>query len=339
MFFVDLVKHYADVLPPTIAKKKVDTERKVPSRKRTAPIDMRMSRSRLSAGTEARDWLANQRVQGNVPPPVPPPPVHPVPPPSPPVPAPQASEPVPTSTPPVAQDLHVPPPPPLSSVKPTPAPEPPKLAAPVPVPAARAVNPDAPSRPVFKSPPPEDDELPPRPAFTSPPPESDRESPAPAPAAAPAKVTPQTPTPRRRNSGSPRPNAGRAGSPRVRSPSNSSSKLASSARSGSPAVAQSDDAPLNVNRASLSRGSSSETGRVRQPRGSRPPRGGGNVSSIISNLNRSSLSSDRTSPPPSGLQRGGRGRPQSGVVEEKRRSLTGLARRTMDSDAEEGVVG
>jgi len=63
------------------------------------------------------------------------------------------------------------------------------------------------------------------------------------------------------------------------------------------------------------------------------------VNSIVSNLNRNSLVSDRTSPPLAGLQRGGRGRPQSGVVEERRRSLTGLARRTMDSDAEEGVVG
>ena len=335
---MDLVEHYADVLPPTIAKKKVDTERKVPTRKRTAPIDMRMSRSRLSAGTEAKDWLASQRAQGNVPPPVPPSvpsvpqPVQPAQPvPTQPVPAPQSSEPAPTSTPPAAQVLQVPPPPPLPSVKPTPAPEPPKLAAPVPVPAARAVNPDAPSRPVFKSPPPEDDELPPRPAFTSPPPESDRESPTPKP----AKVSPQIPTPRRRNSGSPRPNAGRAGSPRVRSPSNSSSPLAGSARSGSPAVAQTEDAPVNLNRASLSRGPSSETGRVRQPRGSRPPRGGGSVSSIVNNFNRS----DRTSPPPAGLQRGGRGRPQSGIVEDRRRSLTGLARRTMDSDAEEGVVG
>jgi hypothetical protein len=114
MFFVDLVKHYADVLPPTIAKKKADTERKVPLRKRTAPVDMRISRARLSAGTEARDWLANQRAQGNVPPPVPPP-APPVPP------APQVSEPAPTSTPPVAQPLQVPPPPPLPEVKPIPA--------------------------------------------------------------------------------------------------------------------------------------------------------------------------------------------------------------------------
>ena len=333
MFFMDLVNHYADVLPSTIAKKKADTERKVPIRKRTAPIDMRMSRARLSAGTEARDWLAIQRAQGNVPPPVPPPalPVSPT----------QVSEPAPTSTPPTAQPIQVPPPPPLTEVKPTPAPtpapEPPKLAAPVPVPAATAGNSNIPTRPVFKSPPPEDDELPPRPAFNSPPPESERESPAPVPAAAPAKVSPQIPTPKRRNSGSPR----RAGSPRVRSPSNSSSPLAVPGRSSSPAVGQGDDTQLNPNRTSLSRGPSSEATRVnRRPGGSRPPRGN-NVNSIISNLNRNSVTSDRTtSPPPStGLQRGGRGRPQSGLVEERRRSLTGLARRTMDSDAEEGVVG
>jgi hypothetical protein len=63
-----------------------------------------------------------------------------------------------------------------------------------------------------------------------------------------------------------------------------------------------------------------------------------NVGSIVANLNRNSTSSDpRTSPPSAGLQRGGRGRPTS--VKEKRWSLMGLARRTMDSDAEEAVVG
>ena len=328
---MDLINHYAEVLPSTISRKKADTERKVPIRKRTAPIDLRMSRARLSAGTEARDWLAIQRAQGNVPPPVPPP-APPVPP------APQVSEPAPTSTPPTAQPIQVPPPPPVLEAKPTPAPEPPKLAAPVPVPAATAVNSNIPTRPVFKSPPPEDDELPPRPAFNSPPPESEPESPVPVPAAAPAKVSPQIPAPKRRNSGSPR----RAGSPRVRSPSNSSSPLAAPGRSSSPAVGQGDDTQMNLNRTSLSRGPSSETARVnRRPGGSRPPRGN-NVNSIISNLNRNSVTSDRTTspPPPStGLQRGGRGRPQSGLVEERRRSLTGLARRTMDSDAEEGVVG
>ncbi|KAH9040382.1 hypothetical protein EDB85DRAFT_1925857 [Lactarius pseudohatsudake] len=291
-FFVDLVKHHADVIPPTIAKKKADTERKVPLRKRTAPVDMRMSRSRLSASA--------------IPPPVP------------------------SNLP---QNLH----------------PPPRVVAPVPVPAARAANPAVPARPAFKSPPPEDDDVPPRPAFTSPPPESDRESPAPAPvsahaqahASAPVKVSP--PTPVRRNSGSPRPGPMRTSSPRVRSPSNSASPLAGGAglRSPSPAVSQSEDAPLNSSRASLSRTTSTEASRAaRQPRGGRPLRGGA-VSSIVSGLNRSSIASDpRTSPPPSaGLQRGVRGRPPSSVVEDRRRSLTGLARRTMDSDAEEGVVG
>ncbi|KAH9046594.1 hypothetical protein EDB84DRAFT_1465500 [Lactarius hengduanensis] len=135
----------------------------------------------------------------------------------------------------------------------------------------------------------------------------------------------------------------RTSSPRVRSPSNSASPLAGGAglRSPSPAVSQSEDAPLNSSRASLSRTTSTEASRAaRQPRGGRPLRGGA-VSSIVSGLNRSSIASDpRTSPPPSaGLQRGVRGRPPSSVVEDRRRSLTGLARRTMDSDAEEGVVG
>ena len=355
-FFVDLLKHYADVLPPTIAKKKADTERKVPLRKRTAPIDMRMSRSRLSAGTEARDWLTSQRAQGNVPPPVPPPPPvlsnPPVPPPPSVLPVPEAA---PISTPPVAQLQPPPPPPPVAqrqplpppppvpqlqpppppAVKPTPVPEPPPLVAPIPVPAVPAADPSLPPRPAFKSPPPEDDELPPRPAFNTPPPESEPETPVPAPSAIPVKAAPPTPSPKRRNSGSPRPNAGRNGSPRVRSPSNSSSPLVPG-RTGSPAISQNEDTPLNPNRASLSRATSSETSRIRGPRVARGSRGGAgsNVSSIISNLNRN------TSPPPpsAGLQRGSRVRPPSGV-EERRRSLAGLTRRTMDSDAEESVVG
>ncbi|THH06841.1 hypothetical protein EW146_g9491 [Bondarzewia mesenterica] len=71
-FFVDLVKCYEEIIPPTIVKKKRESERKVPIRKRTAPIDLLMSRSRLSVGTDAREWLANQRANGSVLPPVPP---------------------------------------------------------------------------------------------------------------------------------------------------------------------------------------------------------------------------------------------------------------------------
>jgi hypothetical protein len=61
------------------------------------------------------------------------------------------------------------------------------------------------------------------------------------------------------------------------------------------------------------------------------------VSWIVSNLNRNSKVFD---PLPlqmsASLQSRGRGHPMSGIVEEKGRSLTGLARRTMDRDAEEG---
>ena len=46
---MDLVNHYSEILPPTIAKKKRDSDRPIPVKKRTAPIDLRVSRSRLSA--------------------------------------------------------------------------------------------------------------------------------------------------------------------------------------------------------------------------------------------------------------------------------------------------
>ncbi|TFY76207.1 hypothetical protein EWM64_g7805, partial [Hericium alpestre] len=177
MFFIDLIKYYTQILPPTIAKKKRDSERKVPIRKRTAPIDMRMSRSRLSQGTEARDWLLAQRAAGQVPPAVPPlpigastaaaapPPVAPAEPA--PVPKP-VSEPVPESP----TNLEIPAAP-VAELQSSPMeefhdPEPvPEVPAPVPVPAPApsppAADPDVPPRPSFKTPPPEDDE-PPRPA-------------------------------------------------------------------------------------------------------------------------------------------------------------------------------
>ncbi|EJD48326.1 hypothetical protein AURDEDRAFT_61186 [Auricularia subglabra TFB-10046 SS5] len=49
LFFMDLLKYYAETLPPTITRKKRESERPIPVKKRTAPIDLRMSRSRLSA--------------------------------------------------------------------------------------------------------------------------------------------------------------------------------------------------------------------------------------------------------------------------------------------------
>jgi len=62
------------------------------------------------------------------------------------------------------------------------------------------------------------------------------------------------------------------------------------------------------------------------------------VSSIVSNLNRNSVVFDpQTLQTLARLQCRGRGHPTSGIVEEKGRSLTGPARRTMDRDAEEGA--
>ncbi|KDQ13101.1 hypothetical protein BOTBODRAFT_112050 [Botryobasidium botryosum FD-172 SS1] len=46
--FVDLVQHYSDILPPTIERKKRDSDRPIPTRKRTALVDQRVKRSSFS---------------------------------------------------------------------------------------------------------------------------------------------------------------------------------------------------------------------------------------------------------------------------------------------------
>jgi hypothetical protein len=66
VLFIDLLKNYDDILPPTIAKKKRESERRVPVRKRTAPVDMRMSRSRISVGSPNREILAAQQAAQKV---------------------------------------------------------------------------------------------------------------------------------------------------------------------------------------------------------------------------------------------------------------------------------
>lgn len=77
VLFIDLLKHYHELLPPTILRKKRESERKVPIRKRTAPIDMRLSRSRISVGADVKQLLVAQQAaaQGVKSPPPPPPPV------------------------------------------------------------------------------------------------------------------------------------------------------------------------------------------------------------------------------------------------------------------------
>ena len=184
VLFIDLLQHYADIIPPTISKKKRESDRKGPIRKRTAPVDMRMSRSRLSVGADPREILEAQMVAKNPAmkraaspaPPVPPLPavaaptqeqnavvtsqqIHPVPPAIPPPPPLNQH----------ATPLNIPPPPPLN------IPPPPPLVAPravVPPPVTPPVESSSPPpRPSFREPPPEDDTAPPMPRFKSPPPE------------------------------------------------------------------------------------------------------------------------------------------------------------------------
>lgn len=55
VFFMDLMQHYDVLLPPTLAKKKRESERKVPQRKRTAIVDMRMKRSNLTNHSDLKE--------------------------------------------------------------------------------------------------------------------------------------------------------------------------------------------------------------------------------------------------------------------------------------------
>ena len=73
---MDLLNKYDRILPPAIVKKKRESERKVPVRRRTRPVDMRMSRSRISAGADLKELHAQQLAQRGIkvtksPPPVP----------------------------------------------------------------------------------------------------------------------------------------------------------------------------------------------------------------------------------------------------------------------------
>ena len=61
--FVDLVQHYDRLLPPTIAKKKRESERKIPQRKRTAMVDVRMRRSNIAEVTDLKEAIIQQNTR------------------------------------------------------------------------------------------------------------------------------------------------------------------------------------------------------------------------------------------------------------------------------------
>ncbi|KAK0497208.1 hypothetical protein EDD18DRAFT_1161108 [Armillaria luteobubalina] len=305
LLFIDLVKNYDSILPSTIARKKRESERKIPLRKRTAPVDMRQSRgNRISVGG-VNQFFAHKNVKSpeksSVPlPPPPPPPVLASPP---------------------------PPPPPLEE-KPEPVVEAPPLPPPPPPPAA--VDPDLPPRPTFKEPPPEDDDLPPRPTFKEPPPEPEDDAAPPMPrfvdpppeepevvdVAAPAQSPPLAPV-------SPLPSE-------VKRPSSSIS-----IRSNQSKVSSRSPTPPKEDLAKITR---SVSGGVKGPRGARGPRPvGGTVSSMVSNFNRNSVASPTTNRSASPSYKRLSGSPSRRPSSVLGRSAA-FSRRTMASDAEDDIV-
>lgn len=308
LLFIDLVKNYDAILPSTIARKKRESERKIPLRKRTAPVDMRQSRgNRISVGG-VNQFFAQKNVKS------PEKPSQPLPPP-----------------PPVLASPPPPPPPPPLEEKPEPVVEAPPLPPPPPPPAA--VDPDLPPRPTFKEPPPEDDDLPPRPTFKEPPPEPEDDAAPPMPkfvdpppedpevsagdVAAPAQSPPVAPV-------SPVPSE-------VKRPSSSIS-----IRSNQSKVSSRSPTPPKEDPAKITR---SVSGGVKGPRGARGPRpaGGGTVSSMVSNLNRNSVTSstsNRSASPSYKRLSGSPSRRPSSVLGRS----AAFSRRTMASDAEDDVV-
>ena len=322
MLFLDLLKNYDNILPPTIARKQHESERRVPVRKRTAPVDMRMSRSKISVGGPTRELLAAQEAAQKL---APKSDIAP----STLLSATKTEEPVVVATEPESIET--------SPSEPTTQEDEDEDDTVPPRPVFREPPPetdDMPPRPTFREPPPEVDDAPPRPTFVSPPasPPAAEEKPAPSPAVAVTPATPQNPIKLiRRNS------AFRSGSPspvQARSPS-------PSITAGGESTAE--DQPLTHAKSGLSRHTSGQAV-IRGPRLSRGPRvpQGGSVSGKIAAFNNRSAAA---SPPPSpGYKRlsGGTSRLSANAGADSKRGIGrtpgGLSRRTMASDAEDEVV-
>ncbi|KAJ6621349.1 hypothetical protein B0H10DRAFT_2432380 [Mycena sp. CBHHK59/15] len=310
LLFMDLVKNYAAIIPPTIARKKRESERKIPIRKRTAPVDMRLSRSRISVGADTKQLLAAQQVAQN-------PSLH------------KASRSI---------DVGVPPVPPVPPMPPAfvqAAPPPPPL--PVEKPVEKPV--EAPGPPPFVPPPfvppppppalptaPKDADQPARPSFKEPPLSWTTTCP----------FGPRSRSPLRKESEAP--SSGVSTSPSTvvipptpqKSDSRNGSRVASPTKIGSRSASPVTSDP----RASLTRSSSGQ-GAVRGPRGARGPRPptSGNVQNLVSTLNRkNSIGSPPSSPSYKRLS-GSPGRPSSVLGR-----AAAFSTRTMESDAEDNVV-
>ncbi|KAI0675535.1 hypothetical protein C8Q78DRAFT_1181568 [Trametes maxima] len=358
LLFIDLLSKYDEIIPPAIAKKKRESERKVPIRRRTRPVDMRMSRSRISAGADLKELHAQQLAQRGIKVTKSPPPVPRVTAPSPPPLGaavgvsvlPQVPEsPRPLTEEPDSVSEHTAPqltaePEELHELPPPPKPEPGDIvledrrSVPVPVPAhppppplpAKAVTPPPPvvaavppppAHPVFKEPPPETDDVPQRPQFKEPPPEP--ESPPPRPARFIEPQVDDEPAPTPPSTAVP-PTVRRTSNPRVTPPPSRGSRSPSPVKPISPSAS----------------GATTPTG-LRGPRLARGPR-------PVSSLNRQSLVRP-SSPgsPPAGSNGfpsagGGANLKRAGSRTMNKRSsisrVSELSRRTMASDAEDEVL-
>ena len=252
--------------------------------------------------------------------------------------------------------MPAPPAPPIAAPEPTIAPvSPPQptqpevleaISAP-PVTHAVPVPPvDEAQHPSFKEPPPEDEDLLPRPTFKEPPPEDDYVPPPMPTFAEPPVSPPATPPPPQPDVVPSAPQSKPTPVPVKRDSlinrSNSPSPATAFLRSRSPSPSDETLTP----QASLSRSGSAQSGYVRGPRTSRGPRApGGNVSSMVSSMNRSSMGGPPSSAPSYKRLSGSPSRPQSmvGTVAQDSRArgigrTQALSRRTMASDAEDDVV-
>ncbi|KAF9045812.1 hypothetical protein BDZ89DRAFT_979706 [Hymenopellis radicata] len=260
LLFIDLLKHYDAILPPTIVRKKRESERSIPVRKRTALVDMRQSRSRISVGSAGQLLSTQQKILS---------------------PELKAPVPLPAAVPPMPTVSSPPPPPPSIREEPEPIVD-------APPPPPHPTQADLPPRPSFKEPAPEpDDDLPPRPSFKEPPPE-------PADEASPPMPSFVEPPPEDSEIPSPGPSPPATGISPIPAEMRTHVKRTSSisSRSASPrSPSPREDSPLSA----VSR---SASGGVRGPRVTRGPRApaGGTVSNMVSNLNRHSTAGSPTSP-------------------------------------------
>ena len=290
-------------------------------RKRTALVDMRLSRSRISIGADARQLLAAQQIAQN-----------------PSLAARRVKSPDLTSVPPPvvsdAQQLKVaplplvpPPPPAIVSTTPPPPPAPAVVASltpPPPPPLVASEDRDI-ERPRFKDPAPEFDGLPPRPSFKEPPPESDD---------LPTRPTFADPAPEHFDVPSPPPPPSTSVIPPTPQKRASGNYTPSKIPSRSPSPPDNGDLVLGSGKSTILRSGSAQSSTARGQRYTRGPRaaGGGNVQNLVQNLNRTSASG---SPPgPNRLSGSPVKRPSSVVG----RSAAAFSRRTMVSDAEDDVV-